>query len=268
MGQYVTVEKNVKVFVEDIGQGRPILFIHGWPLSHETFEYQMNEIPQKGYRFIGMDLRGHGKSDRPLNGYTYDRMADDIKAVIDELQLENVILAGFSMGGPIAIRYMTRHHQYKVSKLALLSAALPIFTQREDYPLGMKQEEVDELIQQIKNDRPAALADFGGKFFSSNVSKPFSEWFLRIALQASSHATIQSALSLRNEDLRLELSEITVPTLIMHGMKDEICPYDFAVEQAKLLSNNLLVSFENAGHGIFYDEKEKFNSELLDFIKI
>ncbi len=117
MGHYIKTEEHVTLFVEDIGHGRPIIFLHGWPLNHKMFEYQMNELPKRGFRFIGVDLRGYGQSDRPWEGYDYDTMADDVKAVIYTLQLENAILAGFSMGGAIAIRYMARHEGADVDKL-------------------------------------------------------------------------------------------------------------------------------------------------------
>ncbi|PKG23894.1 alpha/beta fold hydrolase [Niallia nealsonii] len=266
MGRYVEVEKNVSLYVEDIGEGQPIVLIHGWPLSQQTFEYQLNELP-KHARVVAIDLRGHGKSDCPIDGYTYDRMADDIRAVIDALDLNNIVLAGFSMGGPIAVRYMTRYAGYRVEKLVLMAAAAPVFTQRVDYPYGMKKAEVDELIQQIEADRPLALAGFGKKFFNSDISKPFSNWFQQIALSASSYGTIQAAVSLRDEDLRIELPAIQVPTLIMHGKKDQICPFEFALEMGELLPNAKLIPFENSGHGLFYDEKEEFNNQLVQFIQ-
>ncbi|WP_323131813.1 alpha/beta hydrolase [Paenibacillus xylanilyticus] len=109
MGQYVQVEDKVKIYIEDIGQGVPVIFLHGWPANHLMFEYQYTLLASHGYRCIGMDIRGFGKSDAPWESYSYDRMADDLRAVIDELQLENAALVGFSMGGAIASRYMSRH---------------------------------------------------------------------------------------------------------------------------------------------------------------
>ncbi|OIK11374.1 alpha/beta hydrolase [Bacillus sp. MUM 13] len=267
MGHYIQTEDNVKIFAEDIGEGKPVILIHGWPLNHEMFESLMNELPQRGYRFIGIDLRGYGKSDRPMKGYDYNTMADDIKAVIDKLDLDQAVLAGFSMGGPIAARYMTRHGGHRISRLLLLSAAAPVFTQREDYPYGMTKAKVDELIKQIQEDRPAALADFGTKFFGTQPSKEFTMWFNQLALTSSSNGTIQSAYALRDEDLRMELSDIAVPTLLMHGKKDKICPYDFALEMMEMIPDAQLIPFEESGHGIFYDEKEKFNTEFLNFLQ-
>ncbi|RDZ17517.1 alpha/beta hydrolase [Priestia megaterium] len=266
MGHYIEVEKNIKLFVEDIGEGQPVIFLHGWPLNHKMYEYQMNEIPQQGYRFIGIDFRGYGKSDKPLKGYDYKTMANDVRAVIDALDLQNAVLAGFSMGGPIAATYMIEHKEHQISKLMLLSAAAPSFTQQDGFSYGMKPSEVDELIEGIQKDRPAALAEFGSTFFGQSISKEFEMWFGNLGLEASSYGTLASAKALRDEDLRTKLSSITVPTLLLHGRKDEICPFEFAEQMQQEISQAELIPFEHSGHGLFYDEKEKFNKEILAFL--
>lgn len=266
MGHYIEVEKGIKLFVEDIGKGKPVVFLHGWPANHKMFEYQMTELPNEGYRFIGIDMRGYGKSDRPWNGYDYDRMADDVRAVIDMLELDNVSLLGFSMGGSIAIRYMTKHSGHHVSKLILSGAAAPIFTQQDDYPYGMKQEEVTDLIQATFDDRPKMLEDFGSMFFAKEKSEPFTTWFFNLGLDASPHGTIKSAEALRDEDLRSELANVKVPTAIFHGKQDQICPFEFAEEMHRGIENSTIIAFEDSGHGTIHDEREKFNTELINFL--
>ncbi|MCP3032223.1 alpha/beta hydrolase [Halobacillus sp. A1] len=267
MSHYIEVDHHVELFVQDIGEGQPIVFIHGWPLNHEMFEYQMNVLPQNGYRFIGIDLRGFGKSDKPSYGYDYDTLAHDIKIIVEYLQLENFYLAGFSMGGPISIRYATKYANDQLAKLILIGAAAPSFTQRDGYAYGLHKEEVDGLIYGITQDRPAALADFGTNFYNTRVSEPLKEWFLGLGLQASAHGTIACAASLRDEDLRGELDQIKVPTVIMHGKLDEICEYNFALELEKRIPSSTLISFEDSGHGLIYDERDKFNEELLKLIE-
>ncbi|MFD2923850.1 alpha/beta fold hydrolase [Halobacillus naozhouensis] len=267
MAHFIEVEKNVELFVEDIGEGHPVVFIHGWPVNHEMFEYQMNELPQNGYRFIGIDLRGFGKSDKPAFGYDYDTLAHDVKVIVEYLQLESFFLAGFSMGGPISIRYATKYANDQFSKLILIGAAAPSFTQRGNYSYGMKKEEVDVLIEAIKEDRPAALTDFGSNFYHSNTSEALNGWFLNLGLRASAHGTIGCAKSLRDEDLREELEHISVPTLILHGKKDQICDYEFSQALEEGIHNSTLVPFEESGHGLIYDEKAKFNQELLSLLK-
>jgi non-heme chloroperoxidase len=174
-----------------------------------------------GYRCMGVDLRGFGKSDRPWEGYSYNRLADDIRIVIETLGLENITLAGFSMGGAIAIRYMTRHAGHKVCKLALFGAAAPVFTRRPDFPYGLTKEEVNKLIEDTYTDRPKMVEDFGDIFFARYITESFKEWFHGLGLEASGHATAMCLISLRDEDLRQDLSKIYVPTGIFHGVQDK-----------------------------------------------
>ncbi|TDQ42960.1 alpha/beta fold hydrolase [Aureibacillus halotolerans] len=267
MAHSIRVEKDVSLFVEDIGEGQPIVFIHGWPVNHKMFEYQMNELPKKGYRCIGIDLRGFGKSDKPAFGYDYDTLAQDVKKVIDSLQLSNVFVAGFSMGGPIAIRYATKFAGDELKQLILMGAAAPSFTQRSGYDVGMKKEDVDELITSIQADRPQAIKDFGSAFFYSDVSDSLANWFLGLGLEASAYGTIAAAESLRDEDLREEVTKVSVPTLLMHGKKDEICDFAFSEKLHEAIPNSTLIPFENSGHGLIYDEKEACNQALLNLLR-
>ncbi len=265
---YIEVEKNVKVLVQDLNPcGKKTVFlVHGWPVSHKMFEYQLNVLPKYGFRCIAMDLRGFGGSDKPWDGYSYDRLSDDLYAVIKSLDVDNLILAGFSMGGPIVIRYMARHAGYRVSKLALISAAAPSFTRRPGYPYGMTKEEVNGLIMKAYKNRPQMVSDFGDMFFASRVTRPFVDWFQSIQMEASGHATIKTAESLRDEDVGPDLSGIRVPTGIFHGMQDRVCPFPFALILNANIKGSQLYSFNCAGHGLFYDELEKFNCLFLQFL--
>ncbi|WP_282034083.1 alpha/beta fold hydrolase [Metabacillus indicus] len=269
MGYFIGTDDAVKIFVEDVGpsDGQVLFLIHGWPVDHRMFEYQMNQLPKMGFRIILMDIRGFGKSDRPYTGYSYDRLSDDIRAVIETLQLKNIALGGFSMGGAIAIRYMARHSGYSIRKLALFGAAAPSFTKRPDYPHGMAKSEVTKLIQQTYTDRPDMLTGFGQIFFAKYISESFKNWFQSLGLDASGHGTAQTAESLRDEDLRGDLGKITVPTAIFHGMKDQICPFVFAELMHKGILDSELIPFKYSGHGLFYDELEKFNRELIRFLE-
>ena len=213
-----------------------------------------------------MDLRGFGKSDSPWDGYCYDSLADDIRSVIEALHLQNITLLGFSMGGAISVRYMARHAGYGVSKLALVSAAVPVFTKRKDYPFGPSKEEVNKLIAQIYTDRPKLISDFGEKFFASEISNEFRSWFNGLGLEASGHATAMTLMSLRDEDLRQDLTQICVPTGIFHGVHDQIVPFASAQQTHRCIRGSTLIPFENGGHGLFYDELDKFNYCLSEFL--
>lgn len=266
----IRVEPDVKIFVNDLNpMGKnPILFLHGWPANHKMFEYQYNYLLQKGHRCIGLDMRGFGQSDKPLRGYDYDRLADDVRGVVEALGLRDFTLAGHSTGGAVAIRYMARHNGYGVSKLALFAAAAPSLIQRPHFPYGLKKEDVDQIIQATWVDRPAMLRDFGEKFFHQKVSQPFSDWFFQLGLQAASWSTISIAQSWLAEELFYDLAKIHVPTIILHGIHDQIVPYPLALAQKQGIKNAKLVPFENSGHGLFYDERDKFNHELSLFISL
>jgi len=265
---YVEVEKNVKILVQDLNSAgeKAVFFIHGWPVNHKMFEYQFNILPQYGFRCLSVDLRGFGGSDHPWEGYLYDRLADDIYKVIATLRIKELIMVGFSMGGPIAIRYMARHYGYKVCKLVLMAAAAPSFTQHPGYPYGMTKEAVNQLIIQTYKERPQMLSDFGNLFFAGQTTPNFMSWFQELGLEASGHGTIKTAESLRDADVTPDLGSIRVPTGIFHGALDKICPFEFAVILNQNIPGSELYRFEHSGHGVFYDELDRFNGTLRHFL--
>lgn len=268
MGYYVRVEPDVNIYVEDVNPsgGKTILFLHGWPGDHNLFEYQFNQLPKMGYRCIGIDTRGFGKSDKPWGGYDYNRLADDVRAVIDALKLQNVTLLGHSTGGAIAIRYMARHNGYGVSKLVLCASAAPSLIPRQNFPYGINPEVVNNIIQKTYNDRPNMLRDFGKIFFYQKISEPFSDWFFQLGLKAAGWSTIAIAYTWLAEVLFNDLAKINVPTLILHGIHDQVVLFQLGIAQNRGIRNSKLVPFENSGHGLFYDERDKFNKELVQFI--
>jgi non-heme chloroperoxidase len=270
VGYYVNVEPDVYLYVEDINPTgeKAILLIHGWPGNHNLFEYQFNQLPKKGYRCIGMDIRGFGMSARPWNGYDYNRLSDDVRAVADALQLKDFILGGHSTGGGIAVRYMARHKGHGVSKLALFAAAAPSLIQRPYFPYGLQRQAVLDIIQNTYKDRPNMLKNFGNMIFYNRVTPAFSNWIFDLGLQASSWATAEIANTwLYEEELFNDLTTIKVPTLILHGINDKVCLYPLAIAQKERIQNAKLVPFESCGHFLFYDQLEKFNKELVRFIE-
>jgi non-heme chloroperoxidase len=265
---FIEVEPGVRVFVQDInpGGGKTVVFIHGWPLNYTTFEYQYDVFPQYGVRCVGIDLRGYGNSDKPWTGYDYDRMSDDIREVVEALNLEDFVLAGHSMGGAICIRYMARHAGYHVSKLALLAAAAPSFIQRPGYLWGMTKQQINMFIMNTYRNRPQVLTDFGNLFFARAVTPSFMNWFQGTGLVAAGYATIKGLEALRDEDLGPDLDKIQVPTGIFQGLLDKICPYQFAVELNKGIRNSGLYRFDFSGHAVYYDELDHFNQAFLQFV--
>jgi non-heme chloroperoxidase len=265
--EYIEAEPNVRLHITDAGEGRPVVLIHGWPLSDEMYEYQYNDLINSKFRVIGITLRGFGKSDKPYGAYTYDVQASDIKKVLSKLDIKDAVLGGFSMGGSIAIRYISLYNGAHVSKLALFGAAAPIWTQRQDFPYNLPQKAVDDLIALNFKDRPKLLSDFA-KIFSAtetSLNEGIGNWLNGICLSASSYATAQCLIALRDTDLRKDLAKIKIPTVIMHGKKDKICSFDLARQMKAGISGSSIIAFEDSGHSIFLEETKKFNSELIRF---
>lgn len=259
MGYFVTVDTDINLYVEDLNPTgeKTIVFLHGWPLNHKQFEYQFNVLPSMGYRCIGIDWRGFGQSDKPMSGYNYDRLADDIAAVISSLSLDNIILVGHSTGGAIALRYMARYKEYEVSKLVLIDAAAPT---------GFTAGVARKLLSETYNDRPKMIREVADTFFFQYITKAFSEWFFQMGLQASSWATAAIIKTLRDEKIEMELHKITVPTLIVHGIHDQVIPFSQAEILNENIENSTLIPFQYSGHGLFWEERKKFNKDLLEFI--
>ncbi|NUJ19632.1 alpha/beta hydrolase [Bacillus glycinifermentans] len=258
VGYFVEVESGVHLYVEDINpeSSEAVVFLHGWPLSHKQFEYQFNVLPAQGYRCIGIDWRGFGHSDKPMDGYRYNRLADDIRIVVDALQLDSFILAGHSTGGSIAIRYMSRHKGHGVSKLVLIDAAAPV---------GFTKENADHLLNTALNDRPKMMREVTETFFFQYITQPFSDWFFHLGLQAAGWSTKAVIVMLRDEKLYADLPKISVPTLIIHGVHDKVIPFAQACELHQNIRNSELVPFQYSGHGPFWEEREKFNRILTQF---
>ncbi|WP_288243580.1 alpha/beta hydrolase [uncultured Chryseobacterium sp.] len=267
--EYIEVEKGVKLHVTDLGEGQPIVLIHGWPLSDEMYEYQYQYLSRKGFRVIGITLRGFGKSDKPYGRYDFDVFSDDIKVVLDKLKIKNAVLGGFSMGGAVVIHYVTKYNSAHVSKLALFGAAAPSWSQREGFPNGIPADAAENLIKATMTNRQDLVAGLGAAFQAKegNISKNMERWLERINLDASPYATTESIRSLKDLDLRPQLSKINIPVAIFHGVQDKSCPFIWAEDLQKGIKNSKLIRFENSGHALFLEETNKFNTELENFAK-
>ncbi|MHB8064895.1 MAG: alpha/beta fold hydrolase [Ruminiclostridium sp.] len=267
MDYWVKVQPDVNIYVHEINPfGRKtILFIHGWPLSHRAFEYQYNKLPAMGYRCIGIDTRGAGASSKPWSGYDYNRLSDDVRSVVDTLKLQHFTLGGHSMGGATAIRYMSRHKGYGVSKLALFGAAAPSLTMRSDFPYGLPKEDVTKIIQSVYANHPQMLRDTAPMFFYQPITSALSDWFFQLGFESPGWATAKCAMTFRDETLFSDLPKIQVPTLILHGIHDKVCLFPLAEAMRSRIKNSKLVPFEHSGHSLFFEEQDKFNMELAQF---
>jgi len=268
--EYIEVEPNVRLHVTDLGNGKPVILIHGYPLSDACWEYQYHDLVKAGYRAIGITLRGFGESDKPFGKYDYDQFAADIKTVLDKLGIQDAILGGHSMGGAIALHYVAKYGGAHVSKLALFDAAAPCHTKKPDYPYPLfTREDITKWVELNNTDRPALLAAVGSKFAltSSSLSPGIAAWLTSIELQSSPYAMEQALIALRDEDLRSDLPKIKIPTLILHATRDSIVSFALAEQMHLGIKNSRLIPFENSGHAAFIEEREKTDEEFLKFIK-
>ncbi|WP_207423370.1 alpha/beta fold hydrolase [Desertivirga brevis] len=263
----------VNLFYEEWGTGAPVVFVHGWPLDHQMWEYQTSVLPNYGFRCIAYDRRGFGKSDKPWEGYDYNTLADDLKALLDQLDLQNVTLVGFSMGGGEIVRYFSRHAGKRVSKVILISSIAPYMKQTEDNPDGVPEDKLTEISESLQEDRAGFLVNFAKQFYGfSLLSHPVSQGVLDrdflIASQASLKATIDCAHAFGETDFRNEMRYINVPTLLIHGDADETVPIKATSDQAaELIAQSEYIVYEGAPHGLYFTDKETLNGDLIQFIQ-
>jgi pimeloyl-ACP methyl ester carboxylesterase len=264
--------KDVEVYYQDYGQGDPIVLIHGWPLSSASWEYQLAELPLHGKRVVAYDRRGFGQSSKPWDGYNYDTLASDLNAVLTELDLQNVTLVGFSMGGGEVARYMSKYNGARVKNIIFVSAVTPYLLKTADNPDGVDKSTFDEMIENIGKDRFDFLATFGKKFYGQGVmSKPVTQatldWSQALAIPASPHATTECVRAFSGTDFRADLATIKVPTLFIHGSDDQTVPLANSAEQAvKHVANARLIVYDGEAHGLNVTAKDRLNRDILTFV--
>ncbi|GAB2563228.1 alpha/beta hydrolase [Dyella jejuensis] len=265
--------QSVKLYFEDVGHGRPVVLIHGWPVSQAMWEHQIFALASAGCRVISYDRRGFGRSSKPWTGYHYDTFADDLKALLDHLDLQDVTLVGFSMGGGEVARYMARHHGNRVSQVAFVSAVTPCLLKSKENPEGVDKDVFDDMKANICKDRPAFLQDFGKKFFGVSaihhpVSQATLEWQQFLALPASLKATLDCVDAFGMTDFRKDLSSIQVPTLVIHGTDDKIVPSEASGRlTAKMVQGAAFREYDGAPHGLFITHKDQLNADLISFVR-
>jgi pimeloyl-ACP methyl ester carboxylesterase len=260
-GPFIDSGDGTKLFVHDWGDGMPIVFCHPWALNADIWEYQLTELSEQGLRCIAYDRRGHGRSEDPGRGYDYDTLAADLAAVIEQLDLRNVTLVGYSMGSGEIARYMSRHGADRVARVVLVSPVAPATESR-----AMS----DNFIAALKKDRPAFMAGgiplFLGK--DSLVSPAMTQWVLDQFLRSSPKAIIECTRSVAAGDHRPHLSAMTMPTLIIQGDKDEICPLELTGRKlVEAIPGSQLRVYQGAPHGIVLTHRDRFTQDLLSFVR-
>jgi non-heme chloroperoxidase len=270
---YVKTEDGTKLYVKLWGSGRPVILMHGWPLSADSWDDGAMALAEAGFRAIAYDRRGFGRSSQPWNGYEYDTLADDLGAVIEQTGAKDATIIGFSMGGGEVARYMSRHDGKNVVQTALISSVVPYMLKTSDNPTGVDQSVFDQMAQAMKEDRTAFFSTFFKNFFaggptSSQVSPELIEWACNTAMMAGLKPTLACANAFATSDFRPDLEAFTVPTLIVHGTADKTVPIDASSRQtAKTIKNATFLEYEDAPHGLFATHKEKLAKDLIDFLK-
>lgn len=265
--------EDITIAYADYGDGQPVILIHGWPSSHRMWEYQMGDFVTAGYRVIAYDRRGFGDSSKPWSGYDYNILASDLHELIEQLELSNVILVAFSMGGGEVARYLSKYGSDRVARVALISTVLPYMLKGNDNPDGVDERVFSKMAEQVKQDRPGFLEQFGKMFFGVGfLNKPVTDAYLRyfdqLALAAIPQSTLACITAFATTDFRKDLGAIKMPALIIHGDNDEIVPLDVSSQRtATMLPHAEFIIYENGPHGIFYTHRDLLNQHLVDFFR-
>jgi non-heme chloroperoxidase len=254
---FVETDDGASLFYLDWGTGKPVLFTHAWALNADIWEYQLIELVDQGMRCVAYDRRGHGRSSDPGRGYDYDRLADDLAAVIDRLDLHDVTLVGFSMGNGEAVRYLSRHGSSRIARLVMVSTIPP-----------QSGGNFDAFIAALKQDRPTFFAKGVTAFTSGHpaVSPAMTDWVVAQFMRSSPKGIIECMRAISRGNFEAELRAVTVPTLVLHGDKDQVNPPERTGKKvAELIPGATLKIYEEGAHGLPITHRERMARDILAF---
>lgn len=269
----IKTRDGTNLYVKQWGEGRPVILLHGWPLSSDSWDDGALAIAEAGMKAISYDRRGFGRSDQPWSGYDYDTLADDLADVIAATGATDAALIGFSMGGGEVARYMSRHGGKGVTKAGLIASVVPYMLKTSDNPDGTPQDVFDGMTKGMKEDREKFFASFFEDFFGVSlldhkVSKEVVHHAWTVAMQAGLKPTLACAAAFATTDFRPDLASFKVPTLIIHGTADKTVPIDAAGRAAVAgIAQAELIEYDGAPHGLFASHKERLIADLLAFLQ-
>ena len=273
---YAKAKDGTMLFHKDWGEGRPVVLLHGWPLSGDTFDDLGVALVERGFRAIIPDRRGFGRSDQPWDGHDYDTYADDVAAVLEHCGIaEPVALVAFSMGGGEVARFLTKQGKRRVSAAVLISSIVPYMLQTDDNPNGVPQSIFDQMTEGLKKDRAAFMASFAKDFFGQGfIDRPVSEGvvddFWRQAMMASQRSTLGAAQAFSTTDFRPDLKSFDgVPTLVIHGTSDKTVPIDATGRVvAEQVPGAKLIEYDGSAHGVFASDKDRLIADVGEFLAV
>jgi non-heme chloroperoxidase len=264
----------VHLHIDDSGgSGRPVVLIHGWPLSAQAWAPQVLVLRDAGYRVVAYDRRGFGRSDKPQSSYSYDTLADDLQRVMEQCELQDVTLVGFSMGGGEVARYIARCGESRLHSVVFAAAVPPCLLKTADNPEGpLAPEMAQQKKQALEQDRAAFFDKFSREFFSAHGVLQVTEQqrFEAIALcqQSAQHAALACMDSFSTTDFRDDLKQVTVPTLVIHGDADAVVPIEGSGQRThRAVAHSMLVTVKGAPHGLNVSHAQQFNEALLSFLR-
>lgn len=269
----ITTRDGTTIFYKDWGKGQPIVFSHGWPLTADAWDPQLVYFGQRGYRVIAHDRRSHGRSAQVWDHNTMDQYADDLAALIEALDLKDVVLIGHSTGGGEVTRYVGRHGTRRVSKVVLVGAVPPLMLKTDANPGGLPLSVFDGIREGTYGNRAQFFKDLTIPFYGYNrpgaqVSEGMREAFWLQGMQGGLKGQLDSILAFSESDFTEDLKKIDVPTLIIHGDDDQIVPIEASAKlTAKLVKNAVLKIYPGGGHSLGDTAKDQLNADLLAFAK-
>ncbi len=270
---YTSTTDDAQIFYKDQGSGPPVVLSHGWPLSSDSWDPQVLFLATNGFRCVAHDRRGFGRSTATWDGNDMDTYADDLASVIDELDLEDVTLIGFSTGGGEVARYIGRHGTDRVGRAVLISAVPPFMLKTDDNPGGVPLEEFDALRDSLIDDRAQTFRDLAdGPFYGRNhgidVSQGVRDEWWREGMQADHRSAVECVGAYSATDFRADLAAFDIPTLIVHGDDDQVVPFAVGGEaSAAMIEGSTLLTYPGAPHGLPVTHRDQVNHDLLDFVK-
>ena len=277
MTNYISVgeekSQDILLYYKDWGEGRPVVFSHGWPLSADAWEDQMLFLAERGFRCIAHDRRGHGRSSQPWGGNNMETYADDLAKLVQALDLKDVVHIGHSTGGGEVTRYLGRHGTSRVVKAVLIGAVPPLMLKTEANPLGLPMAVFDQIRASVLADRSQFFRDLATPFYGANrpgakVSQGLKDSFWRQGMQGGFKGIFDCIQAFSESDFTEDLKKIDVPTLILHGDDDQIVPIAASAQlSSKLVKNSQLKIYPGASHGMCSTEKDRVNADLLAFLK-